>query len=178
MLLQTFWKSGYNGTSVPDLENATGLTRKSLYNAFGDKREMFVDALRGFRGTVVSTNTAPLRAPDASIDTISALLNGLAAHAEFPEGRAGCMICNTAREPIREDQAVQAEIDAYFADLSHLFRTAILNGQRKGDIRDGPSEELAALCLGALVSICVLGKAGQPAPTLKSIASATVAALT
>ncbi|MEM9755984.1 MAG: helix-turn-helix domain-containing protein, partial [Pseudomonadota bacterium] len=48
-LLETFWGTGFDGTALPDLEEATGLSRKSLYNAFGDKRDMFLDALRAFR---------------------------------------------------------------------------------------------------------------------------------
>jgi AcrR family transcriptional regulator len=40
-----FAEKGYAGTSICDLSDATGLSTPSLYNAFGDKRTMFLRAL-------------------------------------------------------------------------------------------------------------------------------------
>ncbi|MEM6898506.1 MAG: TetR/AcrR family transcriptional regulator [Pseudomonadota bacterium] len=177
-LLQSFWVTGFDGTALPDLEEATGLSRKSLYNAFGDKREMFLDALRAFRRTAVETNTKALIEPDASIQNIGAVLHGLADLAQTVQGRAGCMVCNTSREAIRNDPAVKAEIDAYFRQLEDQFRAVIERGQAKGDIRDHPPGALAQLCVSAVVSISVLSKAGQPTDMLRAIATETVSALT
>ncbi len=42
----TFLRSGYEGTSIEDLVQATGLHRGSLYQAFGSKRGLFVGCLR------------------------------------------------------------------------------------------------------------------------------------
>ncbi len=33
-----FWRAGFEGASVPALEEATGLSRSSIYNTFGSKR--------------------------------------------------------------------------------------------------------------------------------------------
>ncbi len=43
--VQVFWTHGYEATSVAALEEATGLGRQSLYNAFGGKRELFLRSL-------------------------------------------------------------------------------------------------------------------------------------
>jgi len=40
-----FWSRGYHGTSLPDLLEATKLSRGSLYSAFGDKHTLFLRAL-------------------------------------------------------------------------------------------------------------------------------------
>lgn len=39
--LHAFWSKGYEGTSVQDLVDETGLGRASLYGAFGDKEQLF-----------------------------------------------------------------------------------------------------------------------------------------
>ena len=39
--MQVFWRKGYDGTSIPDLLEATGLSRSSLYETFGDKAALF-----------------------------------------------------------------------------------------------------------------------------------------
>jgi AcrR family transcriptional regulator len=47
-----FWRQGYGGTSIHDLEKATRLRRGSLYNAFGDKQGLFVAALKRYEVTI------------------------------------------------------------------------------------------------------------------------------
>ena len=44
-----FWAKGYASTSTEDLVAAMGIGRQSLYNAFGDKRSLYVDALDGYQ---------------------------------------------------------------------------------------------------------------------------------
>src|SRR5438132_95237 len=49
--VETFREKGLDGTSMEDLEKATGLRRASLYGAFGDKRELYLAALKRYQGT-------------------------------------------------------------------------------------------------------------------------------
>ena len=45
LVTDVFWKQGYNNTSIQDLEKVTGLSRKSIYNAFGSKEKLFFKVL-------------------------------------------------------------------------------------------------------------------------------------
>jgi TetR/AcrR family transcriptional repressor of nem operon len=176
-LLRQFWSHGFEGTALPDLETATGLSRKSLYNAFGDKQAMFVDALRAFRQSVVRENTQALRTGGSGLDAIASVLTGLAELAPTSTGQLGCMVCNTSREDVAEVPEVREQIDAYFSDIERAMRSAVEAGQASGEIVDRDAGDLARLCLGALVSISVLAKAGQSTAVLTSIADETIAAL-
>ena len=46
----TFWRYGYETTSVSDLTTAMGITAPSLYTAFGDKKQLFLEAVRLYAG--------------------------------------------------------------------------------------------------------------------------------
>lgn len=54
-----FWEHGYDGTSIPDLEDATGIRRSSLYNTFGSKRGLFDAAVQSYLDEVIRPACAP-----------------------------------------------------------------------------------------------------------------------
>ena len=41
--VDAFWRRGYEATSVADLVAATGVNRASMYDTFGNKRELFIE---------------------------------------------------------------------------------------------------------------------------------------
>ena len=45
LALQVFWRKGYEGASMADLTETMGITKPSLYSAFGNKEELFRKAL-------------------------------------------------------------------------------------------------------------------------------------
>ena len=44
--MEIFWEKGFNGTSFADIEERTGVKKASLFAAYGDKRSVFLKALR------------------------------------------------------------------------------------------------------------------------------------
>ncbi len=44
----SFWRSGYSGTSLDEICAATGMNRPSLYAAFGDKHTLYLKALEHY----------------------------------------------------------------------------------------------------------------------------------
>ena len=52
--MDVFWEKGFEATSLPDIERATGLNRSSLYNTFGSMRDVYYAALDGYRRTTTA----------------------------------------------------------------------------------------------------------------------------
>ena len=46
--IECFWDRGYEATSVRDLAGKMGISGQSLYNAYGDKRALFAQALEHY----------------------------------------------------------------------------------------------------------------------------------
>src|SRR4051794_21977945 len=63
--LQVFWHKGYEGTSLTDLTQAMGITRPSLYTAFGDKEALFRKVLDRYLAGPAAHMRAALEEPTA-----------------------------------------------------------------------------------------------------------------
>jgi AcrR family transcriptional regulator len=63
--LGVFWRKGYDGASLTDLTEAMGITRPSLYAAFGNKEQLFTQALDLYEREKLAYVRAALDAPTA-----------------------------------------------------------------------------------------------------------------
>lgn len=63
-VMHLFWRRGYAGTSIDDIESATGVKRGSLYNAYGSKDDLFLLAMNRYGSTVEDPLLETLDEPD------------------------------------------------------------------------------------------------------------------
>ncbi|MEW1956552.1 helix-turn-helix domain-containing protein [Kineococcus sp. NPDC059986] len=150
-----FWERGYEDVSVPDLEEATGIRRSSLYHAFGSKRGVFDAAVESYLEDVVRPRLRPLQGPDVAADALVGYLRGL--RAALADGRpaaaqAGCLLLNAATAPVGRDEAVAQVVHGYRAELHAAFRRG---AQAAGT---AAPEQVATLCTSAVVSAFVLAR--------------------
>src|SRR5262249_19249611 len=69
--MDQFWTAGYAGTSLDNLTEITGLGRGSLYGAFGDKRTLFLRALRDYCCRAIDEWRAKLTGPGAAYERLA-----------------------------------------------------------------------------------------------------------
>jgi len=118
-----FWQRGYEGCSIRDLLEATGLPRQSLYNTFGDKRALFLRVLARYRERV-EEDLAPLKGPASGLgDLRRYMLEALGVQAEL--GGGACLLVVTAFGPASADPEVQAAVDAGAASVRRAFATLL-----------------------------------------------------
>lgn len=60
-----FWAKGYEGASMADLTEAMGITKPSLYSAFGNKEALFTKALDLYQREKLAYVAEGLKAPTA-----------------------------------------------------------------------------------------------------------------
>ena len=65
--LDVFWRKGYEGASLPDLTEAMGINRPSLYAAFGNKEALFRKALDRYVAGPAAYVCAALERPTARL---------------------------------------------------------------------------------------------------------------
>jgi TetR/AcrR family transcriptional repressor of nem operon len=156
-----FSSQGYAGTSVQDLCEATGVGKSSLYGAFGDKHDLYVEAFRQYCTGSLDDLRAELEGPE--IEAVQRLTGHLqqkaAGAADDPRG---CFLASAAAELAEHDPAVaeltRTMIDAY----EELIARCIEQAQNCRDVDPSlDSEALTAAVLTALRGIEALGKTGR-----------------
>lgn len=107
--LQVFWERGYEGTSLSDLTEAMGISRPSLYAAFGNKEELFKLALdRYVEKGPGSLQRDSLEKPTAR-GVVESLLTSFATSLTDPSNPPGCLAvqgalsCGEAAESIKRE---------------------------------------------------------------------------
>ncbi|MEU0795352.1 TetR/AcrR family transcriptional regulator [Amycolatopsis sp. NPDC005961] len=88
--MQVFWARGYDGTSLTDLTGAMGITKSSMYAAFGNKEQLFRKAVKRYAEGPASYATRALHEPTAR-GVAEAFLRGAVRTTTSPGAPAGCL---------------------------------------------------------------------------------------
>ena len=160
--MQVFWSRGYNGTSLPDLIDGTGLSRGSLYKAFGDKRALFLLALDRYTSAAANRLSATLQESGSAKVAIRKALLRYAQLSIGMAGQRGCLLLATATEMVPHDAEIAHRASRMFADIQHSFADAIQRGKDAGEItRKVDSATLAQLLLCLVQGMRAVGKTGM-----------------
>ncbi|MEU4896470.1 TetR/AcrR family transcriptional regulator [Streptomyces sp. NPDC044780] len=117
--VRVFWERGYEGASLTDLTSAMGITRTSMYAAFGNKEDLFRKALERYTEGPASYGDRALREPTAR-QVATAFLNGSVRATTRPGCPTGCL-------------GVQASLAA--GDAGRTARDALVAWRNEGTAR-------------------------------------------
>ena len=115
--LAVFWRQGYQATSVQDLVEATGVNRGSLYDTFGDKHGLFLEAVDHYRRHVAARRLARMQEPGPVREKLAGFFDEVIAFS-LGEGRLlGCLMTNAAIEMAPHDRDTAAAVAANMAAM-------------------------------------------------------------
>lgn len=157
---QVFSARGYFGTSLDDLMRATRLTKGGIYNHFGSKEALALEAFEFGAGQVRERFRALLAGrPRNTRSRLLALIEHFHSLIAEPLFAGGCILLNTAVEADDTNPALR-ERARQFADEWRAFITRTLGkGLELGDVRPGVDAEAAAtIIIAALEGGIMLSK--------------------
>lgn len=170
--MAVFRARGYEGTSLRDVERATGLHPGSVYQAFGSKAGLFDAVLGAYNERVVRARIERYLVNDD--DPISGLLALFASTYEHGPGPdPGCLVTNSAVEaPLLPGDACRG-VAAGLQALRDAFRDALLRARAGGRIAEGaPVEQLADQLLALYQGLLVLVRFGSDRASLDAATQA------
>lgn len=165
-----FWRHGYETTSVAELTAAMGVTPPSLYAAFGDKRRLFLEAVRLYAGDPDELERAIAAAPSAH-EAARELLQASAIAFTSEDTPPGCLLASATAS----GSAASAEVQAAVAEVRRTTEGA-LRRRVERDVAGGvlpsgtPAEALAGLTLAVVQGMSVLARDGAPRAKLLALA--------
>jgi TetR/AcrR family transcriptional regulator, transcriptional repressor for nem operon len=122
--LNTFWQNGFAATSMIDVAEATGVQRGSLYNAYGDKEQLFLLVFERYSERFLGFVRQALSDPDPC-DALQALFKGAIASMREGVPSRGCLTTKTALELPIPGKAIEARVRRLIDDFTALVREAL-----------------------------------------------------
>jgi len=173
-----FWNRGYEATSVRDLAENMGLSAPSLYNAYGDKHALFVQALEHYLDRSMRERIKRLENSRPPKQAICEFIGEIIDHSVNDRERRGCFLVNSALEVAPHDKKLGKLIAERFAELEAFFARSIRKAQTEGTVsRKVVVKDLARLLLGIVVGIRVLARVRPEAAMLEGVARPVLALL-
>jgi TetR/AcrR family transcriptional repressor of nem operon len=175
--IQVFCDGGFEGTSTDDLLRGMDISRQSMYDTFGDKRTLYLEALRHYITERVANQIRILSAEASALKGLEATLNW-AAFAGSQEGSTGCMGLGAITEFGRSDHEIASLIDTAERTLQSALQHRIDEGKSRGEISADVDTKAATEFIRATFSAIKLAARGGASPqSLRNIARMAIRSL-
>ncbi len=169
--IECFWHRGYEATSVRDLAEKMGISAPSLYNAYGDKHALFVQALERYLDQSTRARIKRLEDSLPPKQAIRHFIEEIIERSVNDRERRGCFLINSALEVAAHDKELGALIANRLAEIEAFFYRSIKAAQARGTVpRNRVAKDLARLLVGVLLGIRVLARSRPERALLEGVA--------
>lgn len=176
--VELFASKGYSETSMEDIVKATGVSRYGIYGTFGNKRELFEQALDRYADSMGKQAFLRLLEPDASIDHIRRIFQERVEDMCCQEENKGCLFIHTAMELAPQDDDLRDVLQKFMRRMGKLFAVGLESAKERGEVRGDLDVKAAGeLLTSTMFGLAVLGRSGFQRETLDDIVENTLQAM-
>jgi len=171
--LRVFWARGYEGASLTELTEAMGITRPSLYAAFGNKEALFKRALDLYQAEKLAYVQSALEAATArgvAERMLEGTIENITSECRGCLGVIASVSCSHEASPIRDD--VQARAQTARCAIVERMQRAIDEGDFTIPVE---AEAMTRYLLALLQGISVQAGSDASRDELRRVADAALA---
>lgn len=173
--LTVFWEHGYEGASLALLTEAMGISRKSMYAAFGNKEDLFLKVLQLYERGPGSYARDSIGAPTAR-EVARTYLDGAVRAGTQPGRPAGCLGVRAALAVGVTGEHVQDILTSWRAQTRADLRTRFQDAVDEGDLPADADVDLIARYLTTVADgVSVQATGGASPAELRRVADAALA---
>jgi TetR/AcrR family transcriptional repressor of nem operon len=129
-----FWERGYEGTSIRDIVERTGVNQFGIYRLYADKHELFLAVLDRYRDKIVESVFGIVEHPEASMGAIRLYFEILVKYHSTIMRAMGCLMANTMAESAESDADIRQRTQRHVARQRAGFSRALSNACRNGEL--------------------------------------------
>lgn len=173
---ELFLEKGYYNTSFQDLVDYMGIHRRSIYDTYGDKKQLYLKALERY-AKFVNQNYFSLINDDM---TIYQKFETIFKYSAFPmkDCPKGCLFVNSAIELAPSDNDISTQVELFFDNTKKFFVDILTVAKEKKEIAQSTNiYKIASYLNNALIGIRVLVKCSPSENELNDIIKTTLAVL-
>ncbi|AZN41646.1 TetR/AcrR family transcriptional regulator [Paenibacillus albus] len=166
--MNLFWEQGYEKTSLQQLVTHMGIHKGSLYDTFGEKRNLYNLALKRYCERYETSLKHRVESSRSSKETIQQFFDS--AIREREDKPQGCFIVNAAVELSNHDDEARDSVRVNWEHVEGIIRDLIVQGQQSGEFDETlDSVQLASFLNNALIGLRVMVKTNPDREKLSSI---------
>ena len=157
--MQLFWRQGYASTSMRDLTQATRLQPGSLYAAFKNKRQLFLQALDHYSSSLHKAVRERLYAEGPPLQRIRDFFQYLVEQSQRDTEVRGCLLVNTLLEMPADDEEINRHVRNMLQQVEQDFCHVLEEAQAQGDLAaDRDPARLARLLITGIFGLRVYNR--------------------
>ena len=176
--MEVFWTRGYEGSSIQDLVKHMRVNRQSIYDTFGDKHSLFLQALDRYREIESRKVFEILNRPGSVRRNLRLLFQQVVDRALTEEGRRGCFVGNAMSELAGRCKETAARTCNSMVSTERTFQSALQRGKEQGElpaVRD--TRAVARFLYSSLQGLLLLTKATRDRELLNDVVKVTLSVL-
>jgi TetR/AcrR family transcriptional repressor of nem operon len=175
--MELFWRQGYAAVSLPELLRAMGISRQSLYDTFGSKRELYIGAIEHYRATQLSLALALLEREGSPVENVRSVVGFFEDLAADTRCR-GCFVANALVEMGPHDAEIATLLRETLETLRKGIESALYTAIARGEIPPTKlPQRLSRALTNAMVGLAVTGKLEMGRAELREIYAGTLSML-
>jgi AcrR family transcriptional regulator len=172
--LRVFWSKGYEGASMAELTEAMGITKPSLYAAFGNKEELFKKALDLYERDKLAYVSAALEAPTAR-GVAERFLRGALEMQTSGSDPKGCLGVISSTACGSEAESIRQEVIKRRASSDAALLARFERAKAEGDFPEHIDPAGLRNYLGAVVQgLCIQAGNGASPEELQRLVDTTL----
>ena len=175
--MELFWEKGYAATGVAELQERMGIGRKSLYDTFGNKRQLFIKALQLYSDSVVHRLFGELDKDGSPLGNVRRLMRTLEEDHSRPDSM-GCLLGVSMAQFRIDDPEMTRVLRNHIKGVEEAFYRAFQRARDSGELGgDTNIRDLARLYMGIAQGLALIGRVQEAPAVPRSIVDAALATL-
>jgi TetR/AcrR family transcriptional repressor of nem operon len=176
--MEVFWSRGYEAASIQELVKHMGINRQSIYDTFGDKHALYLQALDRYSEVEGRRIVELLEQPGSVKRNMRQLFEIAIEKALCDRQRRGCFMGNAMSELAGRCKDTAARTCSNMGAAQEALHRALLRGKKEGELKGiREPRAVARFLYSSLQGLLLTGKATQDRKTLNDIVTVTLSVL-